>query len=333
MDGEQNYSGEEIQTAFEGLFEEAPADEPTDTPAADPADTSADVGEVDEAGGESGEAETDEPEPGVDDQESDSGESEGDQGDVDDPLIEIEIGDDVYEVNMEELKSGYLRQEEFVNRQTALEEDYLAKFEAVDEERAKLIAEIEQYAVFAIAGANQYKNINWEALRQQDPAKYQTLRLEALEAQEQADRLAKRRSDLKAIADQREQILHQARVQHQTELAKKLIPEMGDEDWADRMFKYGATVGYTPEDIGNIADARQLAVLNAARLWSESQVRRKAAAAKKEPVEVPEVVRAAARQSGTPEQTKKVKTALNHLRKDQSVDAAANYFLATGVFN
>ncbi|ARB31563.1 scaffolding protein [Pseudomonas tolaasii] len=328
MDGEDNAPSQgEILDAFEGLFTEEPTvDEPIDDSTADVPDAGTDDSDEPVAGTDDGEDE------GAGDADAGDPELSDDPGDTDGQLFEIDIGDEVYEVNLEELKSGYLRQEEFVNRQTALENDYLAKFEEVDAERSKLIDEIEQYAVIAIAGANQYKNINWDALRQQDPAKYQTLRLEALEAQERADGLAKRRSDLKAIANQREQILHQARVKHQTELAQKLIPEMAEADWAERMFKYGATVGYTPEDIGNIADARQLAVLNAARLWSESQVRRKAAAAKKDPVEVPEAIRPAARQSGTPEQSKQIKTALNRLRKDQSVDAAANYFLASGTF-
>lgn len=329
MDGEQNYGQGEILDAFEAHFEEPATDEPTDEPEADTPDAGTDVGEIDEAGGEPDEAEGDESGDDADDPEHQPDES--DEGD--EQLIEIEIGEDVYEVNLEELKTGYLRQEEFVNRQTALEEDYLSKFEDLDAERARLLDEIEQYAVVAIAGANQYKNINWNALKQQDPAKYQQLRLEALEAQDQADKVQKRRNDIKQMKEQREAILHKARVEHQTELAKKLIPEMGDADWAERMFKYGQTVGYTPEDIGNIADARQLAVLNAARLWSESQVRRKAAAAKKDPVEVPEAIKPAARKSGTPEQGKRVKAALSHLRKDQSVDAAANYFLASGTFN
>lgn len=323
MEGELTVSSGEILDAFEAHFEGA-ADEPIVEPDAVEGDLDTDV--ADEPLEGEGEPDVEGDEPDVDDPELQDG------GDPDEELIEIEIGDEVYDVNLEELKSGYLRQEEFVKRQTDLEENYLAKFEEVDAERVKLLDEIEQYAVVAIAGANQYKNINWGLLKQQDPVKYQALRLEALEAQEQADHVQKRRNDIKAIKEQREAILHKAKVEHQTQLAKKLIPEMEEDGWAAKMVKYGETVGYTPEDIGNIADARQLAVLNAARLWSESQVRRKAAAAKKDPVEVPEAIRPAARKTGTPEQSKRVKAALSYLKKDQSVDAAANYFLASGTF-
>lgn len=323
MEGELTVSSGEILDAFEAHFEGA-ADEPIVEPDAVEGDLDTDV--ADEPLEGEGEPDVEGDEPDVDDPELQDG------GDPNEELIEIEIGDEVYDVNLEELKSGYLRQEEFVKRQTDLEENYLAKFEEVDAERVRLLDEIEQYAVVAIAGANQYKNINWNALKQQDPAKYQALRLEALEAQEQADYVQKRRNDIKAIKEQREAILHKAKVEHQTQLAKKLIPEMEEDGWAAKMVKYGETVGYTPEDIGNIADARQLAVLNAARLWSESQVRRKAAAAKKDPVEVPEAIRPAARKTGTPEQSKRVKAALSYLKKDQSVDAAANYFLASGTF-
>ncbi|KAB2362842.1 scaffolding protein, partial [Escherichia coli] len=69
--------------------------------------------------------------------------------DPEDKLFEIPIGDEVYEVNFEELKSGYLRNEEFVTRQAELEDQYAAKFEELDAERSNLLAALEQYAVTA----------------------------------------------------------------------------------------------------------------------------------------------------------------------------------------
>lgn len=255
------------------------------------------------------------------------------EDDLSEKLFEIPIGDDIYEVNFEELKSGYLRNEEFVTRQAELEEEYAAKLESVDAERANLLAELEQYTVTAIAGANQYDSINWEQLKAQDPEKYQKLRLEALEARDQAQALIKRRNDIKAMQEKRAEIIHSSYIKRQTELAKKLIPEMTtDETWGDKIVAYGKSIGYSEDEIRGIADARQLAVLDAARKWAESQVRRKAALEKKEETELPAAVKPVARRAEASEGSKRVKAARANLRKDQSVEAAAALFSSLDIF-
>ncbi|QSH71733.1 scaffolding protein [Pseudomonas phage vB_PaeP_fHoPae04] len=279
-----------------------------------------------------------EDEPEEESEEDPEGESEDepeadDEDDLSEKLFEIPIGDDIYEVNFEELKSGYLRNEEFVTRQAELEEEYAAKLESVDAERANLLAELEQYTVTAIAGANQYDSINWEQLKAQDPEKYQKLRLEALEARDQAQALIKRRNDIKAMQEKRAEIIHSSYIKRQTELAKKLIPEMTtDETWGDKIVAYGKSIGYSEDEIRGIADARQLAVLDAARKWAESQVRRKAALEKKEETELPAAVKPVARRAEASEGSKRVKAARANLRKDQSVEAAAALFSSLDIF-
>ncbi|AFD10684.1 putative scaffold protein [Pseudomonas phage MR299-2] len=279
-----------------------------------------------------------EDEPEEESEEDPEGESEDEpevdaEDDLSEKLFEIPIGDDIYEVNFEELKSGYLRNEEFVTRQAELEEEYAAKLESVDAERANLLAELEQYTVTAIAGANQYDSINWEQLKAQDPEKYQKLRLEALEARDQAQALIKRRNDIKAMQEKRAEIIHSSYIKRQTELAKKLIPEMTtDETWGDKIVAYGKSIGYSEDEIRGIADARQLAVLDAARKWAESQVRRKAALEKKEETELPAAVKPVARRAEASEGSKRVKAARANLRKDQSVEAAAALFSSLDIF-
>lgn len=279
-----------------------------------------------------------EDEPEEESEEDPEGESEDepeadDEDDLSEKLFEIPIGDEIYEVNFEELKSGYLRNEEFVTRQAELEEEYAAKLESVDAERANLLAELEQYTVTAIAGANQYDSINWEQLKAQDPEKYQKLRLEALEARDQAQALIKRRNDIKAMQEKRAEIIHSSYIKRQTELAKKLIPEMTtDETWGDKIVAYGKSIGYSEDEIRGIADARQLAVLDAARKWAESQVRRKAALEKKEETELPAAVKPVARRAEASEGSKRVKAARANLRKDQSVEAAAALFSSLDIF-
>jgi len=245
-----------------------------------------------------------------------------------DKLIEIEIGDDVYEVNMEELKSGYLRNEEYVARQVELEDQYAAKQEQVEQTRAQLLEEIEAYAVNALSNANSYDQVNWAQLKQQDPERFAQLRLEALEAREQANAVIQRRATIRGMQQEAQRLRHEAYVKTQAELAKKLIPELStDEEFGAKLIKYGKEVGYSEDDIRAIADARQLAVLNDARLWRESQARRKGALEKLDTVEVKPVLKPGAATPKTNEATKKVKASHQRLKKEQSIEAAADFFL------
>lgn len=243
-------------------------------------------------------------------------------------LIEIEIGDDVYEVNLEELKSGYLRNESYVARQVELEDQFAAKQEEVEQTRAQLLEEIEAYAVTALSNANAYDQVNWNQLKQQDPEQYQRLRLEALEAREQANGVIQRRATIRGMQQEAQRLRHEAYVKTQSELAQKLIPELStDKEFGAKLIKYGKEVGYTEDDIRSIADARQLAVLNDARQWRESQARRKGALEKIETVEVKPVLKPGATTPKTNEATKKVKASHQRLQKEQSIEAAADFFL------
>ncbi|AUV61750.1 head scaffolding protein [Pseudomonas phage Bjorn] len=256
------------------------------------------------------------------------GEPEADPEEEEEKLIELEIGDDVYEVNLEELKSGYIRNEEFVARQVELEDQHAAKLEQVEQTRAQLLEEIEAYAVTALSNANSYDQVNWAQLKQQDPERFAQLRLEALEAREQAQAVIQRRANIRGMQQEAQRLKHEAYVKTQAELAKKLIPELStDEEFGAKLIKYGKEVGYSEDDIRSIADARQLAVLNDARLWRESQARRKGALEKLDTVEVKPVLKPGAATPKTNEATKKVKASHQRLKKEQSIEAAADFFL------
>lgn len=287
-------------------------------------------GEADEV--DDAEPEGDEPEEG--DEGEGEGEPEGEpEGDpAADALYDITIGDEEYEVNLEELKTGYLRNEDLVQRRVALESEYSDKVTELEADREALRAELEQLTIMTMGNANRYDQVNWQQLKAQDPAKYQELRLEALEVKEQADALAKRRSDITALTKQAARLKQEARVQSQLVLARELIPEFNsDPDFGKKILAFSKTLGYTDDEVAAIDDARQLAVLNQARLYAESQVRKKAAVELKVTKDLPPALKPGAPKASNAEATKKTKLARQRLGNEKSIDAAAAFFLSSGM--
>lgn len=250
-----------------------------------------------------------------------------------DQLFDITIGEDEYEVNLEELKTGYLRNEDLINRRTALEQEYEEKHVELEQTQEQLRQELEAAAVFAMGQVRNYSNINWEQLKQQDPEQYGKLRLEALESQEIAQSIIKRRNDIAGMQQKAAQLRHEAKLKAQTALAHELIPEMAADPKAftQKLVAYGAQIGYTEDEVRGIDDARQLAVLNHARLYAESQVRKKEALDKKVTKELPPVIKPNAPKATNVEASKVRKQLRQRLKTEGSVDAAAAFFLGAGM--
>jgi hypothetical protein len=266
------------------------------------------------------------------DPEEESEEEAPEETPEEDQLFDITIGDEEYEVNLEELKTGYLRQEDLVQRRTALEAEHTERLMELEQTREELRKELEHISVFALGNANRYDQVNWAELKKNDPAKYQELRAEAFDAKEQADALARRRNDIQRMSAEAARIRHEAKVKSQLGLAKELIPEFtSDPDFAKKLVAYGKQLGYTEDEVSAIDDARQLAVLNQARLYAESQVRKKAAVELKVTKELPPALKPGAPKPSNAEATQKTKLARQRLGSEKSVDAAAAYFLSSGM--
>lgn len=238
------------------------------------------------------EEESEEEESEDDEEESEEEESEV----VEDPLFDIVIDGEEYEVNLEELKSGYLRQEELVKAKVELEELVSNKEYELLSEREKLIENYNQLILEDGVNLEQFKNIDWERFRQQDPEQYREWRIRYVEAQEVLQRKVARRDQIAAIHNKQQELRHQAYVSQQAKLAKELIPEIEQDDFIDSLVAYGESVGFTKEEILNIADAKSLFVLKQAMENSKASAARQAALEKRTKV-VPKVVKPGQRTS------------------------------------
>lgn len=277
----------------------------------------------------------DEPEVEEESEEDEDGEDEPTVVPLDEDatLVDIEIDGEAYEVNLTELKTGYLRQEEFTKRVTELEQKASEFQEQVSEREVALQRELEMAQVILAGDLSKYDKVDWEQLKTDDPATYQRLRLEAIDAKESLQGLQNRRNQIQSLHEEAQKIKQAVHVKAQIELATKLMPEFKEATFRDGLIKYGKDIGYTEDELYSMTDARQLLLLNQARLYAEGQVRRKEAVAKKATKELPPVVKAGAPKAKGSESKQAIKLASARFAKDHSVESAAALFEQTVNFD
>lgn len=245
----------------------------------------------------------------------------------DETLVDIQIGDDLYEVNFAELRAGYLRNEELVARTTALEAEHSAKVLELEQKEAALQEELMAVTVMLAGDLTRYDQINWKQLKEQDPETYAKARLEAMEAKERVDQVNARRQQIAQMHTQAQALRHQAYLESQYQAVLKALPEFAEKSFRDKLVEYGKTVGFSKEDIEGIADARQLIILNNARQHAEAVVRRKDAAEKLAKADLPPVKKPGAAKPADSGKRKVVAQASARMRSEKSVDAAAAYLM------
>lgn len=294
-------------------------DDDLDTVGAEPAQEAAPAAEpVDAPEVEEPEAEEQE------EQEEDEPEDEGAaQAVTDETLVDIQIGDETYEVNFAELRSGYLRNEDYAQKVNALHEEHEAKMSELEEKQEALLEELRVASVIVSADTSKYDQINWEALKAQDPARYAQLRVEALEAKEQAAKLEQRRQQVQALHAKAQQVKFEVYAKRQSEIVEKLIPNIREPEVLQGLLTYGQEVGYTRDEILGMVDSRQILLLHNAMLHSKSVVRRKDAEANKVPKDLPPVLKPNTPRPKSSTDRQVVKNARARLQSEQSVDAAA----------
>jgi hypothetical protein len=224
---------------------------------------------------------------------------------------------------LEELGEGYIRQETFTKRLTELNEEFVSKVDEVQSIRQQLVEELEGVALQGSVELQQYRNVDWDTLKARDPVAYKEHRLRFIELQEKVDAVKHRREGLKALHSQAEKLKHDRHVQRQMELATQAIPELKNPETVQKLIRFGQEVGLSEAEVRSIDDARELFVLNQARLYQESQRVRKEVEQRKEKKVAPKGFTPGAKEPANAEALKSTKRLKERLRATHSMDDAA----------
>ena len=266
---------------------------------------------------------------GEDDGDSDSPDDDAgdDSGDDDGKLFDIEIDGETYEVNLPELTSGYLRNEEFVKRSTALEAEHSQRIAALEVKEAELLREIEGYAVQGIAELRQYDAIDWNRLKSEDPEGYQVKRLEFLDKRDVVQAQINRRGQIQALQNKAAEIKHNAYLESQRKQVAELLPDFDKPEFQTGLVKFADSIGISEDEVRGIADAKHLLILDMARKYAESQLKKKEVLQKKVPTDLPNVIKGGSKRPPENIAAKRSKAARDRVREEQTIDAAAAVFL------
>jgi len=216
-------------------------------------------------------------------QEGDEGSEDEEQDDQPekestDAFLELEINGEKVKLTKDEVKNGYLRQQDYTQKSQSLAKDRQSWQSHVQQQAA----EVQQFSqeIGALTGIDaqlqEYQNVDWQALRETDPLSYSA---------HMADwqNLKNVRGEVVESIGQKQQSLQRAQqqiFQQQTAEAQaymaKVIPGFGKEHVA-QIKDFGLKQGFTPAELGNVSDKRMLETLWKAAQYDKSQAATKQA--------------------------------------------------------
>jgi hypothetical protein len=211
----------------------------------------------------------------------------GDPGPADDPnadpdgqpdtdpnaaVIELEIDGEKVALTKDEVKSGYLRQQDYTQKTQALARErqdwgqHVARQAAEVQQFSQELGQLHQID----AALKQYQAVDWQALRDQDPGSY------GVHLAEFNDLRARRGEVATGIQHKQQQLaaatqqdFAQKSQEAQAHLAS-LIPGFGKEHVAE-LRAYGQKVGFSADELAQVADKRSLEVLWKAAQFDKQQ--------------------------------------------------------------
>ena len=244
----------------------------------------------------------------LDESEEDEESAESDEDDDSEEPEEITLytvkvnGEDA-EVTEEELIKGYSRHSDYTKKTQELAEErrnieaaqsqYQSQLASMQQERQQYVEAVSQTIQNSMVGLQQYSDIDWPALKEQDPIEYITKRDEYREIQEnvRANQHKVQIEQQKLVNEQRQERDHMLREEHGKLLEK--MPEWGEPTEQKRLAKelrnYATAQGFLDEEVNSLIDHRSLVVLSKALKYDALQ---KADVKSKKVKNKPRVVRA-----------------------------------------
>lgn len=270
-----------------------------------------------------------------DDQDQDDKQEEDDQdGDEDDAddddNFEFEI--DGEKLTPKQLREGHLRHKDYTQKTQAVAEDR----KALEAEQAQLAQQrqavsqlLQQQLVAEQQNLAQFKDIDWETLKTEDPEQYLVKKEELRDA---AGVFQNRLAQIQTLNAQAQQDQQDAMAKFVKEEDVKLVGQIDGWDNAEKkaakqkvLFDYATEQGFQGPDLNAFADSRAMVILDKARQFDEMQKAGKTVVEKKKAKAVKRVIK-----SGKPQPHKKtvaaekVKAKKDKLRNSGSVDDAAD---------
>ena len=259
---------------------------------------------------------------GVDAEDGDTEAEDEDQTDT--PLYTVKVDGKEVDVTLDELQAGYLKDSDYRKKTSDLAEQRRAietQTQAIQQERQQYAQALGQMQTEAQQQLNEYKQIDWNRLREDDPMLFMQRRDEQRELEKSIEDGHKQQQNLAYQA----QNYRAQQFSHNMETGKeKLLSVMPD--WDDATSKsvrdYGLGEGFTNEELSTLTDHRSMVMLRKAMMYDKIQ--RSQPARKKVKADTPKYVKSGVAKSKGDVSARKRSDKNKQLRKSGSVNDAAS---------
>ena len=204
-------------------------------------------------------------------------------------LYAVKVDGGEQEVTLDELMKGYSRQSDYTKKTQELAEgrkaieqlygQYNSEIGALSQERQQYISALSEVVQNSLSGLEQYNNIDWGTLKEEDPIEYFSKRDELqqkqaqLAANQQQMQQAQNQQNAQVYA-QREERQNNFANYHMSQLEEKL-PEWKDPDQKSKIWNeardFALSQGYSSEEFDTLLDHRHLLVLLKAKKYDALQ--------------------------------------------------------------
>jgi len=239
-------------------------------------------------------------------------------------LYTIKVDGKETDVTLEELQSGYLKQSDYTKKTSELAEQRKAvmlEAQAIQQERNQYAQALGQMKTDSEKQLEEYKALDWNTLREQDPMLFMQRRDEQRELEKSIEDSNKEQHQLQLQNQQ----YHVQKFNHEVETGRqKLLTIMPD--WDDKVSKsvreFGLGQGFSSEELSGITDSRSMAVLRKAMMYDNIQ--NSQPAKKKVKADTPKYVKSGVSKSKADISAKQRSDKFKQLRKSGTIDDGAS---------
>jgi len=273
------------------------------------------------------------------DEEEDSDEDNDDEDD-DEPDEDSDEGEEYYEVTItdndgdervlevteEELVNGYLRQSDYTKKRQKESEEHRTKLEELDAQISEYQDGLLDFVTETEMKIYDYQQVDWEGLKESDPATFSQLWADALYTEKQYRDAQDKLSGIKEGVAAKVQEQQKAYLAEQAELVKVLLPEW--DSVKGSIHSYLINEGFDETEVGSIANAKIAVLADKARKFDELSAKRENVSKKKLSKSVPKMVRSGSPTSSGSGKAKATQRAQAQLNKSGSIDDAVALLLS-----
>lgn len=247
-----------------------------------------------------------------------------DEDESENQLYTVKVDGKEVEITLDELQSGYTRQSDYSRKTGELAQQRKAimqEAQAIQQERQQYAQALGQMQSDADRQLNEYKQIDWDQLREQDPMLFMQRRDEQRDLEKSIDDSHKQQQQLQVQAQQYQVQRFNADVEHGRDKLLAVMP-----DWDDKVSKsvreFGLNEGFSSEELSGITDHRSMAVLRKAMMYDKIQNAQPSK--KKVKAGTPQYVEPGVSKSKGDVSAKKRAEKINKLRKSGSIHDGAD---------